>query len=95
VIADGLTTDGTALGVEEGGALYIDKNGLATLSGEDAYIVLGDNQPEHIRRGDPLTYRDYKIWRLVSGDMFDFARRPTTGYYLRSVVNGVPDRDLY
>jgi cyanophycinase-like exopeptidase len=97
MIKDGLAGGGKAwgVGVEEGGSLYIDRNGLATLSGPDAYVVLGDHQPEKAVAGQPLTFSNYKIWRLTAGQNFDFAHRPTCGYYLRSVSNGVADPSLY
>ncbi|MEU3726422.1 hypothetical protein [Streptomyces sp. NPDC031705] len=96
-LEDGLVTGGKAwgVGVEEGGSLFIDKNGLATLSGADAYVVLGDHQPEKVAYGQPLTYSDFKIWRLTSGRTFDFKNRPTCGFYLKSVTNGVADSNLY
>ncbi|MEW2371407.1 hypothetical protein AB0940_18885 [Streptomyces sp. NPDC006656] len=96
-LQDGLTTGGKVwgVGVEEGGSLFIDKNGLATLSGPDAYVVLGDHQPEKAVSGQPLTYSNFKIWRLTSGRTFDFKNRPTCGYYLKSVTNGVTDSNLY
>jgi len=96
-IEDGLTTGGAAwgVGVDDGGSLFIDRNGRATVAGADTFVVLGDHRPE---RADPdryLSYSDYKIWRLRPGQTYDFKNRPTCGYYLRSIVNGVPDRDLY
>ncbi|MGW4271914.1 cyanophycinase [Streptomyces seoulensis] len=97
-VKDGLTTQGKAwgVGIDEGGSsLYIDKNGLATLYGSDAYVVLGDHQPEQAVAGKPLTFRDYKIWHLTGGRTFDFRNRPACGYYRRSVTNGVPDANLY
>ncbi|GLW54424.1 hypothetical protein Kpho01_24350 [Kitasatospora phosalacinea] len=96
-VKDGLTTSGKAwgVGVEEGGSLFVDKNGLATLSGSDAYVVLGDHQPEQAVPGKPLTFSGFKIWHLRPGAGYDFGNRPTCGYYTRSVVNGVPDPDLY
>ncbi|MFD5879440.1 hypothetical protein [Streptomyces yangpuensis] len=96
-LKDGLTSGGRAwgVGVEEGGSLFIDKNGLATLSGADTYVVLGDHTPEKAVAGQPLTFSDFKIWRLTSGHTFDFKNRPTCGYYLRSVTDGVTDSNLY
>lgn len=97
-IKDGLTTQGKAwgVGIDEGGSsLYIDKNGLATLYGSDAYVVLGDHLPEQAVSGRPLTFSDYKIWHLTGGATFDFKNRPACGYYRRSVDNGVPDANLY
>ncbi|MGW1531260.1 pre-peptidase C-terminal domain-containing protein [Streptomyces aureus] len=97
-LKDGLTTQGKAwgIGIDEGGSsLYLDKDGLATLYGSDAYVVLGDHQPEKAVSGQPLTFSGYKIWHLVSGQTIDFKNRPTCGYYRRSVTNGVADTNLY
>ncbi|WP_405715619.1 hypothetical protein OG264_38155 [Streptomyces xanthophaeus] len=96
-LKDGLTPGGKAwgVGIEEGGSLYIDKNGLATLSGANAYVILGDHQPEKAVSGQPLTFSNFKIWRLTSGQNYDFKNRPACGYYLRSVTNGVTDSNLY
>ncbi|MFF9603529.1 pre-peptidase C-terminal domain-containing protein [Streptomyces sp. NPDC014684] len=97
-LKDGLTAQGKAwgVGIDEGGSsLYIDKNGLATLYGSDAYVVLGDHQPEKAVAGQPLTFSGYKIWHLTGGQTFDFKNRPTCGYYRRSVTDGVADPNLY
>ncbi|QKV73852.1 cyanophycinase [Amycolatopsis sp. Hca4] len=96
-VNDGLTSHGAAwgVGVEEGGSLFLDRTGLATLYGQDAYVVLADHRPERAVPGEPLTYRGFKIWRLRPGSTFDFHSRPTTGYYLRDVDRGTPDADLY
>ncbi|PTA45503.1 hypothetical protein [Micromonospora sp. RP3T] len=96
-VKDGLVTGGKAwgVGVEEGASLYVDRAGRATLSGPSAYVVLGDHQPEVAVSGQPLTYTGVKIWKLTNGQSYDFANRPTCGYYLRSVRAGVPDSSLY
>ncbi|MFF5789788.1 pre-peptidase C-terminal domain-containing protein [Streptomyces sp. NPDC012693] len=97
-VKDGLTTGGAAWGVgveEGGGSLFIDRNGLATQYGKDAYVVLADHQPEQAVDRKPLTYSGFKIWRLTPGGTFDFRNRPTCGYYLRSVTGGVADANLY
>ncbi|MFE2917682.1 putative Ig domain-containing protein [Kitasatospora indigofera] len=97
-VKDGLTASGKAWGVgieQGGGSIFLDRNGLGTLSGADAYVVLGDHQPEKAVSGSPLTYSGYKIWHLTNGSTFDFRNRPTCGYYLKSVTNGVPDSNLY
>ncbi|MDJ0382212.1 pre-peptidase C-terminal domain-containing protein [Streptomyces sp. G-G2] len=96
-IKDGRTTGGKAwgVGVDEGSSLYLDSSGLATLYGKAAYIVLGDHQPEQATPGKPLTFSNYKIWHLTTGQTYDFKNRPTCGYYLRSVTNGVTDTNLY
>ncbi|MBM9624295.1 hypothetical protein [Streptomyces zhihengii] len=97
-VEDGLAGGQSAWGVgveEGGGSLYIDRNGLATLYGEDAYVVLADHRPERAVPGRSLSYSGFKIWHLTPGSTFDFKNRPTCGYYLRSVTNGVPDPNLY
>ncbi|MFD7534738.1 pre-peptidase C-terminal domain-containing protein [Streptomyces sp. NPDC059819] len=97
-IQDGLTTNGAAWGVgveQGGGSLFIDKNGLATEYGQNAYVVLGDHQPEQAVSGRPLTFSNYKIWRLAPGSTYDFKNRPACGYYRRGVTNGVADANLY
>ncbi|MGW7262155.1 pre-peptidase C-terminal domain-containing protein [Streptomyces sp. NPDC054842] len=96
-VKDGLTSGGAAwgVGVEEGGSLFIDRDGKGTQYGKDAYVVLGDHQPEQAVDRKPLTYSGFKIWRLTPGTGFDFKNRPTCGYYLRSVTDGVPDAGLY
>ncbi|BCJ75791.1 hypothetical protein CS0771_53350 [Catellatospora sp. IY07-71] len=96
-IKDGLTSGGAAwgVGVEEGASLFVDAAGKATLTGPSAYVVLGDHQPERAVSGQPLSFSNFKIWKLTSGQTYDFANRPTCGYYLRSVTNGVADANLY
>ncbi|WP_411075886.1 pre-peptidase C-terminal domain-containing protein [Streptomyces sp. cmx-4-7] len=97
-VKDGLAPGGSAWGVgveEGGGSLFLDRNGMATQYGQDAYVVLADHQPEQAVAGKPLTYSGFKIWRLTPGSTFDFKNRPTCGYYLRSVTNGVTDANLY
>ena len=46
-------------------------------------------RPRSARPGTPLTYSNFKIWKVPAGGTFDLRNRPTTGYYLRSVTNGV------
>ncbi|GGR54171.1 hypothetical protein GCM10010282_54180 [Streptomyces roseolus] len=97
-VKDGLAPGGAAWGVgveEGGGSLYLDRDGRATQYGEDAYVVLADHQPEQAADRKPLTYSGFKIWRLTPGATFDFKNRPTCGYYLRGVTNGVVDANLY
>ncbi|MFD3326696.1 pre-peptidase C-terminal domain-containing protein [Streptomyces sp. NPDC058701] len=96
-IKDGRTPGGKAwgVGVDEGSSLYLDGSGQATLYGKGAYVILGDHQPEQATSGKPLTFSNYKIWHLAAGQTYDFKNRPTCGYYLRSVTNGVADANLY
>ncbi|MFB9237714.1 hypothetical protein ACFFWC_19500 [Plantactinospora siamensis] len=96
-LKDGLVAGGKAygVGIEEGASLYLDRSGLATLSGPSAYVVLGDHQPEVAAPGQPLSYSNFKVWKLTDGQTYDFANRPGCGYYLRSVTAGVVSADPY
>jgi cyanophycinase-like exopeptidase len=88
-IQDGHTDAAYGLGIDGGAAMVIDRDGLGTLYGGVAYVVLGVHLPEQCTRRKPLTFSNYKIWKLTNGDSYNFTDRPTSGYYLRSVVNGV------
>ncbi|MGK7877515.1 MAG: cyanophycinase [Xenococcaceae cyanobacterium] len=88
-IRDGISDSALAIAVDEGTSVVVDQNGLARVMGNDqAYFVLGDHLPEVCEPQTPLTFSDYKIWALRSGDTFDLYNRPTTGYYLSSVYDG-------
>jgi len=94
-IQDGKSGAFYGLGIDDDSALVIDQNGLGTLYGSTAYVVLGDHAPEQCAPRQPLTFTDFKIWRIAAGGTYDFANRPTTGYYLRSVTNGDIDANPY
>lgn len=94
-IKDGKTGAAYGIGVNEGTAVVIDKNGLGKAYGGPFYVVLGDHMPEQCVSKKPLTFSNFKIWKIASGGTYDFANRPTGGYYLRSVNNGVIVGDPY
>ena len=95
-IQDGKAGSALAVAVNEGTSLEVDKNGKATVVGDGpAYFVLGDHLPEVCRPKTPLTFSNYKIWKVPAGGTFDLRNRPTNGYYLRSVTNGVLSADPY
>lgn len=95
-IQDGRATSALSIAVEERTSVVVDRNGLATVMGDGpAYFILADHAPEVCLPGTPLTYSNYKIWKVGSGGTFDLRNRPTSGYYLRSVNNGVIDADPY
>jgi len=95
-IQDGKAASALAVAVNEATSLEVDKNGLATVVGDGpAYFVLGDHAPETCRSGVPLTYSNFKIWKVPAGGTFNLKTRPTTGYYLRSVSNGVISANPY
>jgi cyanophycinase len=95
-IQDGFTEKILGVGVNERTVVLVDKNGLGTVMGEGpAYFILADHKPEVCKPNTPLTYKDYKIWKIPTGSTFDFKNRPTDGYYLRSVINGEITEDPY
>lgn len=94
-IKDGKTSAAYGLGIDEGAVIVIGPSGLGTLYGGSAYVVLGDHTPEQVLSRTPLTFSNFKIWKIAPGGTFNFASRPTSGYYLRSVTNGVIGGDAY
>jgi cyanophycinase len=95
-IQDGRAASALAVAVEEATSVVVDRNGLATVMGDGpAYFVLADHAPEVCVSRTPLTYSNFKIWKVASGGTFDLRSRPTTGFYTRSVTNGVLSADPY
>jgi cyanophycinase len=95
-IKDGVAASVLAVAANEVTSIVVDRNGLARVMGDGpAYFVLGDHMPEQCVAKQPLTFSNYKIWKVNSGGTFDLQNRPITGYYLRSVTNGVISSDPY
>ena len=59
------------------------------------YFILADHFPETAVPGQPLTYCDYKVWRVATGGTFDLKQRPTNGFYKVSVNQGKLTSDPY
>lgn len=95
-IKDGKASSALGIGIQERTSVVVDRNGMATVLGEGpAYFVLADHMPETCQSGTPLTHSNFKIWKVNANGTFDLRTRPTTGYYLRSVTNGVISADPY
>ncbi len=95
-IKDGVSSSVLGIAVSESTSVLIDKNGLVKVMGRgDAYFVLGNHLPEVCEPRKPLTFSNYKIWKVRSGDTFNLRNRPTSGYYLRSVKRGRIDSNPY
>ncbi len=95
-IKDGKAASALSVAVNEATSVEVDKNGLARVVGTGpAYFILADHAPAVCQAGVPLTYSNYKIWKVLTGGTFDLKNRPATGYYLRSVNNGVIDANPY
>ena len=95
-IKDGKASSVLSIAVNEVTSVVVDRNGLATVMGDGpAYFILGDHSPEVCVAGSPLTFSNFKIWKVPTGGTFDLRNRPTTGFYLRSVTNGVISSNPY
>ena len=95
-IQDGKAATALSVAVNEATSVVVDKNGLATVIGDGpAYFILAEHAPEVCQPGAPLTYSNYKIWKVAAGGTFNLKNRPTTGFYLRSVSNGVLSSNPY
>lgn len=95
-IQDGKAASALSIAVNEVTSVVVDRNGLATVMGDGpAYFILADHAPEVCQAGTPLTYSNFKIWKVLPGGTFNLQNRPTTGYYLRSVTNGVISSNPY
>lgn len=95
-IKDGKASSALGIGIQERTSVVVDRNGIATVLGEGpAYFVLADHMPETCQSGTPLTHSNFKIWKVNANGTFDLRTRPTTGFYLRSVTNGVVSSSPY
>lgn len=95
-IQDGKTPRILGIAADRETSVLLDKNGLATIAGKGpAYFILADHKPEVCEPNKPLTYSDFKIWKVDAGGTYDLKNRPATGYYTRSVKEGIIDTDPY
>lgn len=88
-IADGVTTSALSIAGNEGSGIVVGPNGVATVYGADAFFVLADHAPEVCVPKTPLTYSNFKVWKVSPGGSFDLRNRPTTGFTSLSVNAGV------
>lgn len=95
-IRDGRASSALAMAVNEATSVVVDKQGLARVIGDGpAYFILAEHFPEVCEPRTPLTYSNYKIWKVPAGGTFNLASRPTTGFYLISVTGGALSGDPY
>jgi cyanophycinase len=95
-IRDGRASSALGMAVNEATSVVVDKQGLARVIGDGpAYFVLADHFPEVCEPGTPLTYSNFKIWKVPAGGTFNLAARPTTGFYLVSVTGGALSGNPY
>jgi cyanophycinase len=95
-IQDGRTPTALGFAVNERTSVVVDAKGLAKVMGDGpAYFVLADHFPERCLAKQPLSYSDFKIWRVETGDTFNLRNRPSAGYYTISVTDGVLSGNPY
>ena len=95
-LKDGKARRVLAVAVNEKTSVVVDRRGLARVLGSGpAYFILGDHPPEVCEPKRPLTYSNYKVWKLAPGAAFDLRRRPRAGFHLVSVKDGRADESLY
>lgn len=97
-LAGGKRDDAWGLGIDEGSAIVIDREGLGTVYGDVAYMVHADRADsgcEHDAEASPVTHLGFKVWRLPVGSTYDFYDRPADGYYKIDVVGGVLSANPY
>lgn len=84
------------LGLTDGGALLIDRDGVGTVFGADAYLVQAQqNGGDCADANSPVNHAGYKIWRYGVGELLDLADRPQSGYYEIDVTQGMMSGDPY
>ena len=95
LLRDGITNQALAIGIDEKTSLLINQQGIAEVMTDDekgsAYFILGifgDRQPEVCEPETPLSFSDYRIWRVRDGETFNLKNIPTTGDYQVSVSQG-------
>lgn len=95
-IQDGRGRRVLAVAVNEKTSVVVDRRGTARVLGAGpAYFILGDHAPEVCEPKRPLTYSNYKVWKLAPGETFDLRHRPGTGFHLVSVKDGRAGESLY
>ena len=95
-IRDGRASSALGMAVNEATSVVVDKQGLARVIGDGpANFILAEHFPEVCEPRTPLTYSNYKIWKVPAGGTFNLVSRPTTGFSLISVTGGALSGDPY
>ncbi len=92
LLRDGITNQALGIGIDEYTSLLIDKQGIAQVMTDDedgsVYFILGDHQPKICERNKPLSFSDYRIWRVRNGEKFDLKNISIAEDYKVSVDRG-------
>ena len=102
-IKDGYGTSVMGVAADEQTSIVVNANGLATVHGNPgapstAYFVLADHAisgTDKVAAKQPLSYANFKIWKVPAGGTFNLANRPSLGYYTISVSNGLLSANPY
>ncbi|WP_243147574.1 cation-transporting P-type ATPase [Scytonema sp. UIC 10036] len=95
-IRDGVSSIALGIGIDEDTSVVVNKIGVERVMGDgSAKFILAEHDPEVCEPEVPLTFSNYKIWKVHSGNTFDLKNRAQTGFYLKSVKEGEPTSDLY
>jgi cyanophycinase-like exopeptidase len=103
-IKDGFGSPQLGIAADEQTSIVVDASGMATVYGNPgapsaAYFVLADHpvgSGEQVSAKQPLSYANYRIWKVPAGGSFDLANRPASlGSYTISVSNGVLSANPY
>jgi cyanophycinase len=95
-IQDGHDARLVGFGVNEAAAAIMDANGKATVYGTGPVnVIVADHPGEVVERGQPLTYRGFKIWHFDAGQTIDLMHLPADGYKTIDVIDGKLSGDPY
>ncbi|HLL02222.1 MAG TPA: Type 1 glutamine amidotransferase-like domain-containing protein [Myxococcaceae bacterium] len=95
-IQDGHDATVLGIGINEATSLVIDRTGYATVMGQGpVYFVQGTHQPERCVAAQSLSYSDFRVWKVTTGNGFALSTWSTSGFALRGVTNGVISADPY
>ena len=103
-VKDGFGVPHLGIAADEQTSIVVDASGLARVYGNPgapstAYFVLADHpvsSTERVETKQPLSYFNFRIWKVPVNGTFDLANRPSSGEsYTVSVTNGVLSGPAY
>ena len=84
------------LGVSEGTILLVDRHARGSVLGAGpVHVIEASGHPEVLRRGAPLTYRGFKVWRFDKGETVDLRHLTGNPDKVVDVVEGKRTEDAY
>lgn len=92
LLQDGWAKDPRAIGIDEGSAVLVDREGKSIVvgPGKGAFFIRPTQSPEICRRGQPLTFPSLSVYRVRQGGRFDLKKGNGQGTaYSISVETGI------